>query len=386
LPVMGLSKVDFACEHFILELEPRREKGRLEIAFRATASYEAVKRITFNTELAYDHLSAPKTRKLEPLELEGLGVAPVAGNVVLEDPPLDPLLLNIKAHVELPDGKVVTKEFQYFHLGEYKFGDNVRQDMHTPVVKLERRPQAPWIPEPQDTAKVNRADWKVFALLGNHSRRLGLREAIRELPAVLREDDDIGYTPGWTAGTLGLGDFPYDYDRLFSYRAVLWANAELEVARRVGASVLVNYLKRGGGLVLTGGDCAFESEFVEPAHEFNNYVPVKPQPGNIRKELLRLNSPAQDHPIFKSLDLADLPYAYFTHRLELKTELNPKVLLKAGEHPFIIELTRGEQRTVCVLCAPFGDEAEFPGKVPFWKWDQWRKLLANVVRYAGHGE
>lgn len=384
LPVMGLSRVDFANEHFILEIEPKREKGRLEFTFHATASYQAVKRITLNTEMVSDHLTTPKSRKLDPVELTDLGVAAVAGTVAVEDPPLDPLLLNIKAHIELPDGKIVTKEFQYFHVGEYKFGDNIRQDMHSPVVKLNRPLQAPWIPQPKEGATVNRTDWNVFAVLGNHSRALQLREAIREMPAALSDENDIGYTPGWTVSQLGLTDFPYDYARLLNYRVVVWANAEPEVARRVGASMLVNYLKRGGGLVLTGGDSAFEHEYSDPPHEINDYLPLKATPNNLRKEALQLNSPVKDHPIFKDIDMSKLPYAFFTHRAELKAELNPKVLLKVGEHPFIVELTRGDQRTLCVLCAPFGDEAEFPGKMPFWKWDQWKKLIANVVRYAGH--
>ena len=68
----------------------------------------------------------------------------------------------------------------------------------------------------------------------------------------------------------------------------------------------------------------------------------------------------------------------------MKSDLPCKVLLKAGDKPFIVELTRGDQRTIAVLCAPFGDEAENAGKTPYWKWSQWEKLFANVVKYTGH--
>jgi hypothetical protein len=109
-----------------------------------------------------------------------------------------------------------------------------------------------------------------------------------------------------------------------------------------------------------------------------------PKEDNLYKGALQFNSPAPDHPIFRDLNLTDLPYAFWTHDVALKPDLPAKVLLKVGDRPFIVELSRGEQRTLVVLAAPFGGKAEFPGKVPFWEWAEWPKLFANVVRYAGH--
>ncbi len=385
LPVMGLSRVDYANEFFILEVEPQREKGRLQINYRVTASYNPVKRITFNTRMDSDHLTeAPKSRVLDPVEVEKLGVAPVAGSVTVDNPPDDPLLLSITAHVELPDGSVRKIPFQFFHIGGYKFADNIRTDLRTPVAKLERRAQAPFIPVPKADLTVNRKDWKVFAVLGNHASHLRLREIVRSIPARMSDTDDIGFTPGWMVSQSGITDFPFDYQRLFDYRVVLFHNAQPDVARRVGASVLAQYLSRGGGLVVTGGDSSFLMEFTEPNHELNQYLPLKPQSDNLRKGTVQLNSPVADHPVFKGINLASLPYLYYYHDAALKPDLPCKVLLKAGDKPFLIELTRGEQRTLVVLCTPFGDEAANPGKPPLWKWDQWDKLFANIVKYAGH--
>ncbi len=380
LPVMGLARVDHANEHFVMEVVPTREKSRLSFTYRVTGSYEPVKRITFNTELESDHLSDVKRRKLDPVEVEGLGVAPVEGTLVIDDPPDDPLLLNIKAHVELLDGTVKTREFQVFHLGGYGQGDNVRIDLKTPVAKLQRHPQKPYVPEAPANATVNRSDWRVFAVLGNHTNRSGLREAIRSIPARLDDQQDVGFTPGFG----DLTDFPYDYDRLFATRVVVWANAELDVARRVGASVLAAYLQRGGGLVLTGGDSAYRSDFADSARALDPYVPFQPKPDNLRQGILALREPVADHPIFTGIDLTRLPVAYYHHDLEVKPDIGARVLMKAGDKPFIVELTRGDQRTIAVLDVAFGDPAEHPGTTPFWAWDQWRKLMANIVRYAGH--
>ena len=388
LPTMGLSKVDYANEYFIVEVNPKRTKERVDISYNVTASYEPVKKITFTTEVVSNLLGDVKDRKsrrLEPVELQGLGVAPVLGSAGFDTPEEDPLILNVKAHIELPDGTKTVKEFQYFHVGEYKFKDNIRVDMKTPVALLDRPLQKPFIPVPKEGLVINRKDNNYFAVMGNLGRRLQLRESIR-LAGKLSEETDIGYTPGWNVASSGLTDFPYDYERLFGYRAMIFHNTEPETIRRVGASILTNYLKAGGGLVLTGGPSAFCTELTKPAHEINDYFPVKAKHGNIHQETLQLNNPMKDHPIFKGIDLANLPYAYFVHDLELKPDLPSKVLMKVGDKPFIIELTRGEQRTICVLSVPFGDEAENVGKPAYWQWDQWQKLMANIVKYAGHAE
>ncbi|MCG2660964.1 MAG: ThuA domain-containing protein [Kiritimatiellae bacterium] len=396
LPLVGLSKVDFANEHFILAIDLRREGGRLELVYQVVASYEPVKRITFNTELGFGYgenedatgstvAGGGKTRKLDPADVEKLGVAPVEARVLVENPPIDPLLLTIKAYIELPDGTLKTKQFQAFYAGEYKTGDNLGLKTGKPLVKLYRKPLAPFIPPVPGNLSVNRKKWKIFAMLGNHSRRLQLREILRTI-APLDDNNNIGYTPGWSAGSsqVGLTDFPYDYERLFGYRVFVWANCNPEVTRRIGVEVLARYLQAGGGLVLTGGDNGFMQEFVEPPSALNAYFPVQPLANNVRRGLRQLNAAATNHPIFKGLDLTNLPYAYYTHEVELKTNVVAKVLLRAGNRPFIVESSRDNQRTMVVLCAPFGDETEFSGKTPYWKWKEWPRLMANVVRYAGH--
>jgi len=385
LPVMGLSWVHYADEYFIIQVEAKRSRGRLDITYRATGSYKPVKKIVFNTELEFNHLKGRKTRKLDPAELENLGVAPVEGAVAVENPPDDPVLLNVTAHVELPDGTLRKRRFQYFWVGKYSEGDNVRPDGKT-LAPLRRPLQKPFIPQPGADLTVDRKQRKIFGVLGPFGRRLKLREAVRSIPARMGSDEDIGFTCGWTASQFGLTDFAYDYGRLFQYRAVLLANSQPDVIRRVGASILANYLKRGGGLVLTGGDSAFVQRFTNPSHELDAFIPIRARAGNLVKKTVRLQPPepaAKGHPIFRGVDLSDLPYLYYYHDVQVRRDLPCKVLMRVGDKPFLVELTRGKQRTVVVLCTPFGREASNPGKTPLWKWDQWPKLFANVVKYAG---
>ncbi|MBI2193965.1 MAG: hypothetical protein HYU36_18465 [Planctomycetes bacterium] len=385
LPVIGLSKVDYADPWFIIEVRPKRTKGSLDLQYLVTASYEKVNKITFNTSAEFNHLTEKtEQRKLDPVTVQNLGIEPAEAIASMPDPPADPLLFSMKAYVELPDGRLVEREFQYFHVGEYKFGDNIRQDLVHPVVRLDRPRQNPFIPIPKENAQVNRREFNVFALLGNHSSHLKLREAIRGIEGARFAGDDIGYTPGFIVNTNGITDFPYDYERLFNYRVLLFANCDTTIPRRVGSSIVANYLKRGGGLVLTGGDSAFSTEWSDPRHEFDDVVPVQPRSMSIRRGTLQLNSPAADHPIYRDVDLSNLPYAFYYHDLDLKPGIPAQVLMKVGDKPFIIERSQGEQRTMAVLCAPFGDPADNPGKTPYWDWSEWQKLVANIVRYAGH--
>ena len=220
--------------------------------------------------------------------------------------------------------------------------------------------------------------------------RLGNKESLARQPwpvydeaLTLDEEKDIGYTPGYQAYDLGLTDFPYDYQRLYNYRVFVWHNARLDVSRMVGAAILANYCKDGGGLVLTTGDNALTWEYTDPANPLNDFIPIVPKEDNLFKGALQLNSPAPDHPIFRGVNMTALPWAFWTHDVALKPG-PAKVLLKVGDRPFIVELSQGEQRTMVVLAAPFGGKTEFPGKVPFWEWPEWPKLYANIVRYAGH--
>lgn len=70
-----------------------------------------------------------------------------------------------------------------------------------------------------------------------------------------------------------------------------------------------------------------------------------------------------------------------------------------GKYPFLVEVLPMKSdpadarkvipdpdggRSVAFLNSPFGDKLKFPaGTVPYWEWDQWEQLVANVIMYAG---
>lgn len=386
LPTMGLEKVDHATEYFITQTKPSRVNGELRVQYKVTASYQKVRKLTFVPELVYNLMGGESERKratLPPVEFTELGVEPQMRETVFKEPCNDPVIIRTTAFMEMADGTQQQRVFEYFHIGDYSLGKNVQKDMHTPVARLDKRAQNPFIPVPAENLTVNRKDFKVFAILGANSRVLGLEDSLRAVPNLSL---DVGYHPGFEVFQTGLTDFPYDYDRLFDYRVMVLNNALFDMARFVGMSIFANYLDRGGGLVYGGGENVLGLTKSNTNHPIYRYLPVEMK-SRILKETVQLNSPVKEHPIFTGVNLDNLPYTYFHQNVKVRPDApgEVKVLLKAGDQPFIVvcEQKTG-QRTVVVLGLPFGDPAENPGKPAFYAWPEWKKLYANLVRYAAH--
>ena len=207
LPTMGLEKVDHATEYFITQLKPVRDAGELRLQYKVVSSYEKARKITFVPTVEYDLLApAVEETTLTAVEFRELGLEPTVGEAVLKVPSVDPIVVRTAVFVELADGQQLRRDFEHFHVGKYEFGRNIRKDLKTPVRKLERPAQNPNLPVPDDTLAVNRKDFNIFALLGNHSRVLHLEEAMRSISDQV--ELETGYHPGFTVSEDGADRFP----------------------------------------------------------------------------------------------------------------------------------------------------------------------------------
>ena len=379
LPMIGMSEVDYANEYFICDLNVRRGDGKLAVDYYLTSSYEKAARVTFNTEVEYELLAEKSAaKKFKPVTVDGIGIQPEKGHTEIDFTATDPLLFNITAYVELPDGTTKKFEFQNFHVGEYGMGKNERRD-GKPVKLLYRPVAKPKIPAMPSGLTINREAFNVFGVFGLGSERMGLRQAVLAIPDARLE---IGYCTGRDVYGYGLGDFPYDFDRLFNNRVMILSNIQDKEIRRIGASILLPWLKAGGGLVIAGGENAFTFELRE--HEVNDYYPLAVKGHSLRKGPARLQAPlVPDHPIFTGISLEDPPYLFYYHDLALKTKGNANVLMTAGSAPFIVEHRKDNQITMVVTANIFGHPDEFGGKTHLRNWPEWPRLFANIVRYAG---
>jgi len=79
---------------------------------------------------------------------------------------------------------------------------------------------------------------------------------------------------------------------------------------------------------------------------------------------------------FKGLDWSAGPMVFYMHNLELAKDA--RVLLKAGERPLLVSKRVGDGEILVFLGAACGAGA--PGQTPFWKWTDWGKLVAAIVK------
>ena len=94
-----------------------------------------------------------------------------------------------------------------------------------------------------------------------------------------------------------------------------------------------------------------------------------------------------DKEILRGVDLSDLPYQYYVQELPLRAKLpsRPRVLLKVGDQPLVLEYGAGKGlRVMLVAALPYGDPAENVDQPHLYDWPEWVKLYAYVVRYAAH--
>ncbi len=371
LPVIGLQKVHFADPHMIVQLTGRNvlegpNTGAFELDFAVCPSYRIVRSVTFETTATYGlHERRPATvRMLEPMpSVRNLRVeAPRHAAGIVKRPdgiPIDektPLKFDIAARVEVVDAdgrvRVRTVTFQYFHLGAYPTGKNEHLQGGEPLAVLDRVDARPWIPAPAPDLRPDRNSFQLFTIMGPHGRHYRLPQAFDRMVArdgrkLVVTSDNIGYTPGFPCNKLGLTAFPYDFRRLFSYRAVINCNAQTDITRLVGQSILASYIAQGGGYVTFGGESAYAVSAPE-GHPLNAFDPVVYESHSI--ELRRDGAVAQikvtdpDHPIFKgnganapAINLSRMPVALSWHKLRLKKE-TLKPFIRDPREPFALEM------------------------------------------------
>jgi len=380
LPVIGLMRIDHANPHFICAIDPRREDGRLIVEYSLTSSYESAAQVTLQTEV-HSNLEQEKGDmvKAPSVSFEGLAIQPARQRFEVDLAADDPLLLKIKAFVELPDGGVRTYAFERFYVGNYKLKGNLKAVGAGPLVTLPQPVKTPSVPPVPVGLAINRKDFNAFGIHGLGTYRLGVSEAMATIPGA---NYTIGYCVGNDSPQNGLTEFPYDYDRLFDQRVMVFSNLQDKEFRRIGASILQPWLEAGGGLVILGGQFAFTFEHRE--HPINRFYPLAMMENSLKRGACQLQKPeVPDHPIFRGIDLGKLPWLHYVHQNEIKPDSQARVLMKVGDRPFIIERREGEQITMVVTINPFGRADAFDGRQHVRHWDQWPKLFANIVRYAG---
>ena len=178
-------------------------------------------------------------------------------------------------------------------------------------------------------------------------------------------------------------DFPETPEQLFDFSAIVLANIPAKILSLSQKNYLLEYVRRGGALVLLGGDQAFERGGMHGSL-LESALPVKSAATvlaglSFAPEGLRLSPVASPLPHWlQECEFEPAPYAYFLHQVQAQPEAT--VFVTAGDRPFLVGGKCGKGRVMCVLGWPFGDPPA--GQTAFWAWPDWVYLFRNATWWA----
>jgi uncharacterized membrane protein len=238
--------------------------------------------------------------------------------------------------------------------------------------------------EPAPTAPL-----RVLVVRGLWSREYRLEEAIARCGAMY---DDVWTWDGCGSGWLGPGDqgaggvmdFP-DADALAAYGAVLVVNVP---AKAFGGArkTLVDYVQNGGGVLFLGGRFALGRQFAE-----SPYAALAPVecPGRQRwnSDLMSVErgldvAAGADLPAGAArLDWSRKPAVFWYHEVALKP--GATLWLAADGKPLLAAGPAGKGRAAVFAGSVMGEPPE--GRLPFWAWDGWPALVAELIPWLSEG-
>jgi len=172
-----------------------------------------------------------------------------------------------------------------------------------------------------------------------------------------------------------------------------WLRQDLVVLDNVAASAMslkerlkiARFVEAGGGLLLIGGwytldKGEFEGSLIEdllPGETLQHHslvrldaaAPLSPGPDKV---------PGLD---LGPLDFRERPYAKWGNNVLPRP--GARTLMRVGDAPAVLASTHGKGR---IIVLPLATSGQFPpGKLPYWEWSGWPRLLEECVRYLGTG-
>lgn len=378
IPTEGLREFAHASRAFIAGMEVQRSGNTLTLTHQLRAALHPVQNLTLSVKV----VGAADRREtvVPPLAVGGLTTALKTVPQTVEAAAADPLAILVGATGKA-DGREFSESYFAFYAGGYGYGDNVQQDMSTPLLKIPRPEKKQVLMRPTKLERPRNDYPKLFVIKGLHAERYRLSRIIEGM---------------WMNVTVGIGaysvgqegprttDFPFDYDALMAQDAIIVANANLQCLGKLGLMMLRDYLTHGGNLLLLGGKAAYGGGGLVGSG-LEDLLPVEVEPTLFDLEHLRQSSLAigAKHSItdwfLKYGSMADCAVCPYLHRVKVRP--GSTVAMTAGGRPFlVVREAESGGRVACVLGAPYGAEE---GKPPvFYRWHGWDRLLCCVLEWV----
>ena len=322
-----------------------------------------------------------KQTKVGTVDLGALSDQPVTQTVAYAGAPPDPLVLRVAA-TGTAGGKAWAESMEDFFPGVYQWGDNIETDMRTPVYAGARAPQKLTLNKPAKLAIHQPWMDNYLYFEGLHDEDYRVAAAVDFTNWEVKKDVIYYRYGGSWYGELT--DFPYDYDKLLSYEAIILGGISKSGLKPIGMEMLHDYLMGGGGLVVLGSHGAYAKSQLKGS-DLGEAFPVEMQDGAFDLEELaggKMVTMGPDHNDFLNYTaLSPQATCYFLHDVTVKP--GAQVLMQVDGKPFMVagEYGPNKARIVCILGAPLGNPQK--GQTAFWEEKDWYLILRNAIWWAG---
>jgi uncharacterized membrane protein len=383
LPTDGIRRIAHASRHVVAGLEATRNGGavRLEHTFRQGLAAVDKLAVSVRVEGAVDGRVVEANATVP----QSLGTVSELLVQTLDKPPADPLIVTVTVK-GTAGGEVFEETYWDFHAGDYGYGDNIQQDMVTPLYVSPAPAKQQDLPKPERLARVDDGA-RYFLMWGMLTQAFRLEDAFAaaHAQAATEKCPAVGvYSLSNFGDGPTLSVFPYDYDALMRYDAIVASNVRIDSAGGIGQQMIDDYLRHGGGLLVLGGKSAYGAGgWADSVLREVLPVEVSAQPSDMVHTPGLPLSPGDAHWITEGIQMAQMPRCEYSNRVSVRPGAD--VLLRVGNAPFLVVWERQGARVACCMGAPYGDAdaAETP---LFYRWTQWPELLARTLRWLGRRE
>lgn len=370
IPFTGFEKIVHASENFICDMKIKRNGNNLEITHEIKGDAQNVK---ISTEI------------LGVME-KGKEVLPVlsAGNIgkdvkeIVQKTQIsyiDPLVIFVKLNGE-KNGKAIEEKYFDFYTGSYGYGDNIQQDMITPLLKVEKPPKKRKLMKPEKIARIYDDSIDIFIMKGLNSDVYKLEKAIERIKKERKFKVNVEY--GYYSISLEgprVTEFPFDYEQLMKQDLIVIANVNISCLGDLGIEMLKDYIENGGNILFLGGKSSYgnggiKNSIIEEIVPFgvnsNKFDIIKTKNGYL------VFNP---HSIFNGIDIKKRIFVPYIHNIKVK---KGKILIKTADGRCFLLVDKMENggKIGCIFGAPYGE-----GKRVFYNWDEWDKLMSNLILY-----
>ncbi len=380
-PIVGLDKILYVGPEMIAgwHLTPAAG-GTGEMDFQAVRSAQAVQDMQMAVTLV-GGADTSKQVKVGVVPFGALTDKPQTQTVPYTDAPADPLVVRVEVQGTEAGGPQFAVSMEDFFPGTYQWADNIQTDMRTPIYAGVRPSQKLSLEKPDNLAI--REPWmeRYLYFEGLHDDAYQVANAVHSTNwNVTKDIIYYRYGGSWYGE---LTDFPYDYDKLLSYEAIILGGISKSGLKPIGMEMLHDYLLAGGGMVVLGSHGAYgrsqlkgsalgDAFPVEMSDSVFDLVPTGGKPvkyGPDKAEFLGYTS------------LTPQATCYFLH--DVKVKPGAQVLMQVDGKPFMVASEYGpnKARIVCIVGAPLGNPQN--GQTAFWQDKGWYLILRNAIWWAG---